>query len=241
MVGGHTPEAIETVYWVWFYEPSDEENLERKHYEQARDLITIDRDRRARWHRDQDEILYGDVVRTAEYGLLRGDPLRPYLVLQLPQGGGGYQVGFEVLLRAWEVLEGVLATREAAGLVRGLHDRLAGRKVVESKREELEQRRADAFDVMDLARAGPWRVEDLRTVMGLETDADAVKVLRIAGCNEDQEGRFEFSTDDEEAVFLQMAERDVFRRAVAGEDLDELTLSTLFEAMLRPDGPSRPA
>jgi hypothetical protein len=38
-----------------------------------------------------------------------------------------------------------------------------------------------------------------------------------------------------------MAERDVFRRALSGEDLDEYTLRVMFEAMLRPEDvpPSR--
>jgi hypothetical protein len=68
----------------------------------------------------------------------------------------------------------------------------------------------------------------------LPTDEDARKVLRLAGCNEGEDGRFRFSSDDEEATFLEMAERDVFRRALAGEELDEHPLRVIFEAMLRP-------
>jgi hypothetical protein len=55
---------------------------------------------------------------------------------------------------------------------------------------------------MALARATPWRIDDLRTVMGLETDADAKKVLLLAGCSEAQDGRFGFSSEDEEAAFV---------------------------------------
>jgi hypothetical protein len=77
--------------------------------------------------------------------------------------------------------------------------------------------------------------------MGLETDGDAEKVLRLAGCSEAEDGRYGFSGEDEEAAFLEMAERDVFRRALSGEDLDEHTLRVMFEAMLRPEDvpPSR--
>lgn len=153
IAGGQLPDPIDTVYWVWFYEPSDENDLNNKYYEQARTLVTVDDAGHAQWHRDQDEIPFGDLVRAATYGLVRGDPLKPYLVLQLPQGGGGYQVAWEVLLRTWEVLEGIRVTGEAARLVARLRERLAGRKIVEENQQRFAARGADAFDVMALARA----------------------------------------------------------------------------------------
>jgi hypothetical protein len=119
---------------------SDEDNLNNKYYEQARALVTVDDPGHAQWQRDQDQIPFGDLVRAAEYGLVRGDPLKPYLVLQLPQGAGGYQVAWEVLLRTWEVLEGIRVTGEAAEFVARLPERLAGRKVVEDNKQRFTDR-----------------------------------------------------------------------------------------------------
>jgi hypothetical protein len=80
---GTVPDPLDSVYWVWFYEPSDEANALHKYYETPRDLVGVDG--LARWNRDRGQIPCGDLIRSGNDGLLHGDPLRPYLVLQWPQ------------------------------------------------------------------------------------------------------------------------------------------------------------
>jgi hypothetical protein len=216
-----------------FYEPTDDDPQHHKYYEMPRDLIVVGSDGFARWGRDRGEITYGDLIRSTHYGLLGGDARRPYLYWQLPQRGGGFHIAWEVMLHAWEVLEGLYVTGETARFVNSLRKRLGGRKVLKAYAETLEERGADPMAVMRTARAAPWDVEDLRSVMGFDTDNEARQVFELAGCNQGKDGRYRFSSTNEEAKFLAMAEDDVFRLVLAGRCGDDDELRESFEAMLR--------
>ena len=82
---------VDRPYFAWFHEPQDEvQGLPGREgrWQAVRDLITIDSDGLARFNREAEEILYGDLLRAAEADLLEaGDPYRPYVVLLHPQGG----------------------------------------------------------------------------------------------------------------------------------------------------------
>jgi hypothetical protein len=67
---------MNVIHWVWFYLPEDEPHFADR-YESARDLILLDGAGLAEWNLGIEEIPYGDLVRAADAGLLRGDQLRP--------------------------------------------------------------------------------------------------------------------------------------------------------------------
>jgi hypothetical protein len=71
-------------------------------YEVAEDIIVVEADGTARWNLTTEQITVDHLLRSADRGLLRGDPLRPYLVLLLPQGGEAFQTAWEAALAAWQ-------------------------------------------------------------------------------------------------------------------------------------------
>ena len=78
--------------WVSFYEQGDDGGIpQTKVYEVAEEIIVVEADGTARWHLTAKQITVDHLLRSADRGLLRGDPLRPYLVLLLPQGGEAFQ------------------------------------------------------------------------------------------------------------------------------------------------------
>jgi len=230
---GTAPDPIDTVFWVMFYEPDDDDSAYHKIYETPSELVLVGRDGLAHWRKDRAEIAYGDIVRSGQYGLIRGDPLRPYLVLQLPQGEGLLGIAWEAVLHAWEVLEGLYVTGQAAVLLSRVRKRLSGRKVLEIKADAIQERGGGPLEVIETVQAVAWAVEDLRSIMGLDTDEDAAQVLDLAGCTLDADGRYRFSTNTEEAKFLKMAHDDVFQLVLASLDGDDELLRSRFEAMLR--------
>jgi hypothetical protein len=115
----HHGKEIDSVAFAWFYEPVDDAGLEGsgKPWEWVQDLITVDQFGSARWNRSAAEIPYADLVRAGEQGLLRGDPLRPYLMLLQPQGDVDFSTAWEITTRAWEILGHLALARELGRLV----------------------------------------------------------------------------------------------------------------------------
>jgi hypothetical protein len=235
--GGTILAPLDAVHWVWFYEPSDEVDAHNKYYETARDLVGVGADGLARWNRSRDEIPYGDLIRSGRDGLLRGDPLRPYLVLQCPQGGGGLQLAWDGLLLSWTVLGGIEATITAGRFVAGIRKRLRGAPVIADRRKALEEAGGGPIEVRNLIYGAPWVVGDLRARMGLESDERARLVLELYGCKEDEDGRWRFDTEDQEARFMRWAEEDVFALMSRGLDVTEDMLRTRLGKMLRTGDP----
>jgi hypothetical protein len=234
---GTVSNPINTVFWVMFYEPTDDDPARHKVYETPSDLVIVGRDGLARWDLDRGAIPYGDIIRSGEYGLIRGDPLRPYLYLQLPQGAGWLDIAWEPMLHAWEVLEGLYVTGQTAVLLNNVRKRLTGRHVLAAKANELQARGGRPMAVLRTLQATPWAVEDLRSIMGLETNDEAARLLDLAGCTLEADGHYRFSTDTEETNFLAMAHDDVFRLVLAGLMGDDELLRARFEEILRTGEP----
>jgi hypothetical protein len=154
-------------------------------------------------------------------------------VLLWPQGEGAFHVGWEAILVAWAVLEGLQATGRAARLANSLRKRLSGAKVIDEYREALEQRGGGPLEVRKMIDQTAWRVEGLRSVMGLNTDAEARRVLLLYGCNRGEDDKYRFDDEYDECKFLRWAEEDVFALGSRGLEVPEDMLQDRFEETLR--------
>lgn len=233
----HPEDLLTAFYWIWFYEPQDEEEggFERKRYERSENLILIDEHGHARWHASAENIRYGQIVRAAERGLLRGDPLRPYVAFLQPQGGGELKATWEVVQIAWKVLEALLVARGGVELgaeaKRRLLDRLRGRHVAEAHSVEWMQRGGDPQSVQRTFDRKPWSPEDLRIVMNVPTTEDAEQLLALFGHDPTASGEYEIS-ETEEARLLRLAEDDAFETFVRGSELSESQIEGRLKHLL---------
>jgi hypothetical protein len=134
---------------------------------------------------------------------VRGDPLRPYLVLLLPQGGEAFQTAWEVAVKAWEVTANLLAARDLVKLIRGVRgDRLEqtieeGVEVVRRHQDALSALGGGPAEVRRTLERMPWVVGDLRILLGLDDDDETRKVLALFGLAAQDDGRYALSDDEE--------------------------------------------
>jgi hypothetical protein len=233
----HPEDLLAALYWIWFYEPQDEEEdgFARKRYERPEDLILIDEQGHARWHASAEQIRYDEIVRAAERGLLRGDPLRPYLAFLQPQGGGELKATWEAVQIAWKVLEALLVARGGVALGaeanRRLLDRLRGRRVAEAHSVEWMQQGGDPHSVRRTFDRKPWSPEDLRIVMNVATTEDAERLLALFGHDPTASGEYEIS-ETEEARLLRLAEDDAFETFVRGSGFSESQIEGRLKRLL---------
>jgi hypothetical protein len=234
----HPDDLLSVLYWIWFYEPADDERggFSRKLYERPEDLTPIDQAGRGRWNVAIDDLPYGDIVRAGEHGLLRGDPLRPYLGFMQPQGGGDLQTTWEGAQLAWQALEYLLVARGALGLTaevrQRLLDRLRGRRVAEAHSADWMARGASPTSVKRTFDCKPWSPEDLRIVMHVPTVEDAKLLLSLFGHEPTASGVYAIS-EASEARLLRLAEDDVFETLVGGHKPREGELESKLERLLR--------
>jgi hypothetical protein len=217
-------DLMDVISWAWFYIPEDEPGFHER-YEWTTDLILVDADRHARWNRQAHEIPYEWLVRASSEGLLRGNPLRPYLPMLLPQGGGGYQIAWETLRTSWQVLEALLVAGGVYKLGNDARERLLSRlrrrHSIEVHSQEWAERGGNARNVSRTLERKPWLLEDLRMIMNVPTLEVAEDLLVIFGF-EPAEGDEYVVSESDEARILRLAEDDVFSTFIAGASDDEL-------------------
>ena len=200
---GWTETPLDVVRWVWFYEPHDANGIGEKAWEVAEDLIVVDADGTARWNLRADEITFEQLIRASEHGLLRGDPLRPYLVLLLPQGGEAFQTAWDATVLIWQIVSQLLTARELVRLVRGVRRASLQRKVHEGEdvlrrhRERWSQAGAGPSELLRMLERRPWPVDDVRMLLGFETPEDTQKILQLYGFAPDENGDYLPSADEE--------------------------------------------
>jgi hypothetical protein len=185
------------------------------------------------------------LVRSAEHGLLRGDPLRPYLVLLRPQGSGDWQLAWDAIRAIWNLLPGVVPTAGAIKLgaegIRSLQNRLRGAEVAAAYEPDWTARGGGPHDIARVIERGPWEASDLAAIMGVATDDDAKAILELFGCTPDADGRYVLGEDLESRI-LRLAEDEAFvyfRGVTPTEDeLRERLLARLEVASSENDGRS---
>jgi hypothetical protein len=184
--------VAEGLYYAAFHRPDDDEPPEVPEGMARRDersrkhtvLVVRDSDGHALWRRPPFTVTMGELVDAHAVGLLEGDPLEPYLVLTIPQGGiGGYA--------EWQQLQQAL---EAAWHLRGLFGELItylsffgavsrwvkrrsnkGAEVVEKHSTDWARRGAAPADLENLLAARPRRSSEIAALLGCSTEeAEAI-------------------------------------------------------------------
>lgn len=147
-------------------------------------LVVRDSQGRAVWRRPPFAATMGELVDAAEAGLLKGDPLCPYLILTIPQGmiglpGDWLQLRQE--LEAIWTLSGIAAQIAGAfsflGFVRRYAGRHSGRaaKAVEKNSAVWAERGASPADLNRLLASRPRTTAEAAALLGCtESEAEAI-------------------------------------------------------------------
>jgi hypothetical protein len=183
-------EAIDMLVYASFWQDDDQQPTKtafgsRRLDEPSRKhtvLVIRDADGRALWRGPPFDATVGELIDAAEHGLLEGDPLRPYLVLVVPQGDVGVVLQWAALQRELEMawhLTGALAT--LAGAVSGIEwikrrlRRADAAKAVEKHAPDWKSRGAAPDDLRELFAATPRSTEKIAALLGCsEDEADAI-------------------------------------------------------------------
>lgn len=208
---GFVDDPIDVVHWAWFYEAADEQGLEaHKTWEVAEDLIGIAADGHARWRRSAADIPYGDLIRADEHGLLRGDPLRPYVVLLIPQGPDVLHVAWTGFLLVWQTVGHILNVRELLRIARArrerLHKGVEAARIVARYQESWATYGGGPPEILATLERHPWRPDDLRMLLGLATVAEAATLLMGYGFAPSEDGLYELSEDQEAQLLHRIAD-----------------------------------
>jgi hypothetical protein len=172
--------------------------------------LTIADDRgRAVWNVDPDLVQFEQLLRSAELGVLDGDPHRIYLIL-LPPSGNGIFVDWQALLDAWRICWDVLdsidtlagAAAAAEYVRRKIRDRLArGRAVLEQQAPSWSQRNGSPHDVASLIERRSWTPDEAARLLGINEE-DAPAALEIFGFAQDVEDGRWYRSGDQAAALL---------------------------------------
>jgi hypothetical protein len=156
------------------------------------------------WHQDFRSARYEEILRTTETGVLRGDSTRVYLILD--HGfGNGVLLPWAVLIGAFVVLRGVLATLSdvegSIALVKRLTSRAnAASEAVEEEFPQFTERAAQPLDLHATLGTGPWHASDLGDLLGCSSER-AEGILQGYGFGQDSKGLWRLEAD-EEARFM---------------------------------------
>ena len=173
-----------------FFKEEDEEAfapraLPRLHWAQ---LVLVDARGQAVFGvSDQRAVTIADLLRAADAGVIDGDPLRPYLMIE-PGWGDAPPPDWPTVITglriAWEVLNHAAVAGGAwafAEMIRQrLRDRLeAGRRAAENHREWA-QREVRPYQFIALIRTRKWTTQELAQLLGC-SDEEAEAVLWVLG------------------------------------------------------------
>jgi hypothetical protein len=208
---GYVEDPMDVVHWAWFYEEQDAEGIgHHKIWEVAEQLTTVNRQELAVWHRSAAEIPYEDVVRAGKAGVLRGDPLRPYLVLLWPQGPDLIQTAWHDLVLVWSLVGDLLNVRELFRIAHARRERLGGVRaaaaVVEKRSAAWASRGGAPLDVKRMLDRQPWSADDLRMLLGLETVDEAIALLEAYGFERTAAGEFDLGQDEESRLLSELVD-----------------------------------
>ena len=124
---GEGSKVLDYCAFVAFYKPEDEEGHVLRRWDDLHDILIVEEDGGLRWRNEASTVSYADLLRTEEAGLLDGEALRPYLILQPPAGNGvlvslaAVYFGYKLLL---DLLKGGPAIAENVDLFKRLQRRI---------------------------------------------------------------------------------------------------------------------
>lgn len=148
------------------------------------------------WHVKPEDASMGDLILASQRKVFKGDPLRPYLVVD-PKWGMAGQVpgGWDTVLQIWEILGHVLTAREVVRLSKrgiALLGRAADhwerhRQAALHTRRIFETRGADITDVIETTRAAAaYQLADIMAWTGIDDPDLAADVAGWGGYRLDQ-------------------------------------------------------
>ena len=108
---------VDYLQGVGFYIPDDEQGIPESRYGRwSTHLTIVSVGGETRWDQSIKEVLYSDLLRSADFGTIEGDPTRPYLALSILRAGPPvFPPGWDGLLTGlWDVAD-VLARVGGAG------------------------------------------------------------------------------------------------------------------------------
>jgi hypothetical protein len=187
------------VAWLRFYESSEDHFAYDEHLQWAQQFTTLDASGRVKFGRRLDQVLVSDLLRTAEVGLLAGDPLQPYLIPTIPQGGvEPWSLDWPTLIgylqMFWTALGAVTTVDGAISLAQRLGARLERAPAIVAERNALFGGTPELL----------WDVFRHRPVLPAEaaewlacTTADAETLLLALGLDDRGDGLWEPEASDE--------------------------------------------
>jgi hypothetical protein len=133
------------------------------------------------WH--WDEITFGELIRSSEATALRGDPLRPYLILHYP-AGNGLLADWTTLVNLWDLAWHVLERLAIAG--GAMTAAVSAKKLVERVRDRTRRGR-DAV----AAHAPHWQEEqhlhpDMLGSFLRSTPRTTAQIAGLLGCSAEE-------------------------------------------------------
>ncbi len=198
---------------VAFYRPDDEQGFSPRYVPTflLSQLTLIDQHGQALFGvSDLRAVRYSDLLRASEAGVLAGDPLRPYLIVEAPYGdwiGPDWPTLLDGLKVSWDVLEHVATAGGAAAAINLLKDQIQkrlrrGEDTIE-KNPEWAQRRTMPYQFIALLRSRTWRLADLAPILGC-TESDAEALLLVLGFARKDTGEWAYQADPAAAVMTEL-------------------------------------
>lgn len=225
------PPSLPAYRRIAFYKPEDEKTfgpraMPQLHWAQ---LVLVDGEGRAVFGvSDQRSVAIEDLLQAAKAGVVDGDPLRPYLILEPGWGDVpppdwptvlmGLEVVWDVLNRV-AVVGGVWAFGEM--VLKRLSDRIAVGKKAAGEHREWAQRGTRPFQFVALVLTQDWKTEELAELLGCSV-SEAEAVLWILGFSQHADtGTWSLSGDVEAGLIRDIQEQIAISSHRGGPNWDE--------------------
>jgi hypothetical protein len=145
---------------------------------------------RARWGIALDQSL-GELIRASDANVLHGDPLRPYLILSIPQGdpgfGGEWNQLVEVLRLAWDIVRPLGEAYASFQALKAIKARLSrGASLIERDAPQWTSRNGGPHDVANLMASRRWTTAEATKLLGCPPGNTELIMLAL-GCAFEEE------------------------------------------------------
>lgn len=185
---GQSDELEKHLVYADFYRPTDSTGLTPR-----RPLIRtalVDDQGRARWGIALDQSL-GELIRASNANVLQGDPLRPYLILSIPQGdpgfGGEWNQFVEVLRLAWDIVKPLGEAYASFQALKAIKVRLSrSASLIEHDAPQWTSRNGGPHDVANLMASRRWTTAGATKLLGCPP-SDTELIMLALGCAFDEE------------------------------------------------------